>query len=102
MAVSITGVAGPDGGTAEKPVGTVFMALASRKRATSDKLYTFSGNREQIRLLAVEAALELCFNHLQLKNLSALNARYAALYQRHLVPTHATFLKALGAGRWCA
>ncbi len=59
LAVSITGVAGPDGGTAEKPVGTVFMALASRTRATSDKLYTFSGNREQIRLLAVEAALEL-------------------------------------------
>lgn len=59
IAVSITGVAGPDGGSDEKPVGTVFMGVASRKRKTQDKHYVFSGKREEVRLYSVDAALDL-------------------------------------------
>ena len=48
IAGSVTGVAGPDGGTAAKPVGTVCFAIAHANLHQTYKQY-FSGNREQIR-----------------------------------------------------
>ena len=48
IAGSVTGVAGPDGGTAAKPVGTVCFAIAQANLHQTYKQY-FSGNREQIR-----------------------------------------------------
>ena len=56
-AISITGIAGPDGGTDEKPVGLVFIGLADHKKATARK-FQFGSNREAIRIRAVYAALE--------------------------------------------
>ena len=61
IAVAVSGVAGPDGGTAEKPVGTVWFAWAVRDGAkeridTSNQL--FSGDRELIRELTVAHALQ--------------------------------------------
>jgi PncC family amidohydrolase len=54
--ISVTGIAGPDGGTPTKPVGTVWLGLALRGRAET-RLLQLSGDREQIRRGAVEGAL---------------------------------------------
>jgi nicotinamide-nucleotide amidase len=58
FAVSISGVAGPDGGTPDKPVGTVWLALASEAGVTTKKL-SWPGARDQIRTLASWWALKL-------------------------------------------
>ncbi len=57
-AVAVTGIAGPDGGTAEKPVGTVWFAWAARGDATHSVLGYFEGGREAIRRAAVACALQ--------------------------------------------
>ena len=57
MAVAITGIAGPGGGTAEKPVGTVCFAWALRKQPVQTGTKQFSGDREAVRRAAVKAAL---------------------------------------------
>lgn len=56
IALSITGVAGPSGGTKETPVGTVYCGVATADGAHS-KLYHFSGSRERVRAQAVVAAI---------------------------------------------
>jgi len=56
--ISITGVAGPEGGSAEKPVGTVFVGLADSKE-TAVKQYSFPGNRSRVRFSSSQAALNL-------------------------------------------
>lgn len=58
IAVAISGVAGPDGGTPEKPVGLVWVAWAQRLRPAQAEQYQFSGDRDAVRLQAVEAALQ--------------------------------------------
>ena len=60
VAVAVSGIAGPDGGTPAKPVGTVWFAWATRSRAgaiTRTQLHRFEGDREQVRLQAVVTAL---------------------------------------------
>ena len=56
VAISITGIAGPGGGTEEKPVGLVYIGCG-RKHHIVVKQYHFSGNRTQIREACVENAL---------------------------------------------
>jgi nicotinamide-nucleotide amidase len=58
LAVSVSGVAGPDGGTPDKPVGTVWLALASAAGVTTKKL-SWPGARDQVRMLASWSALKL-------------------------------------------
>ncbi|HEX2220339.1 MAG TPA: nicotinamide-nucleotide amidohydrolase family protein, partial [Gemmatimonadales bacterium] len=58
LAVSVTGIAGPSGGTEEKPVGTVWFALAS-PGATDTKRVVFLGSRKEIRDRAAQTALFL-------------------------------------------
>jgi nicotinamide-nucleotide amidase len=58
LAVAVSGIAGPDGGTPEKPVGTVWLALASSSGTVTKKL-GWPGAREQIRQLAAWWALKL-------------------------------------------
>lgn len=58
VAVSITGIAGPDGGTKEKPVGLVYIGV-SVKGDMRVKEYHFTGNRAKIRESAVVAAMTL-------------------------------------------
>lgn len=55
-AISVSGIAGPGGGTMQKPVGLVYVAVAIQKRNRSFK-FTFSGNRRQIRSQTVREAL---------------------------------------------
>ena len=58
LAVSLTGIAGPGGGSAEKPVGLVWFGLASKTGTTTDKKM-FPGDREAVRTAAIEHALNL-------------------------------------------
>lgn len=64
VAIAITGVAGPDGGTPEKPVGTVWFAVALREPGTAEggsveaRMQRFTGDREAIRRHSVKYALE--------------------------------------------
>lgn len=57
-AVVTTGIAGPDGGSAEKPVGLVFIGCYAKGTVTSYKCQ-FDGDRQQVRHAAVQRALEL-------------------------------------------
>lgn len=57
FAVSLTGVAGPDGGTAAKPVGLVHMAIADRNGIVSERVLNYSFDRERIRNYAAAIAL---------------------------------------------
>lgn len=65
-ALSISGIAGPDGGSAEKPVGTVWFGLATKQRIWAKK-YIFNGQRDQIRSQAVIFALHLLHQYLYRK-----------------------------------
>lgn len=56
VSISITGIAGPDGGSIEKPVGTVWIALASINKTTHAITKIFSGERAQIREQTIEWA----------------------------------------------
>jgi nicotinamide-nucleotide amidase len=59
LAVSITGIAGPGGGSERKPVGLVYFGLARRGREPRIERHVFPGDRAAIRRAAVECALEL-------------------------------------------
>ncbi len=61
VAVSITGIAGPDGGTKEKPVGLVYIACNVKGNIRVQK-YNFVGNRSEVRESATMAALLLLKN----------------------------------------
>jgi nicotinamide-nucleotide amidase len=56
--VGVTGIAGPTGGSAEKPVGLVYIALADDTQSTARKLL-FPGDRQFIRTLSVNTALDM-------------------------------------------
>lgn len=58
VGVGVTGIAGPGGGTEEKPVGTVAVAAVT-DRATRSRLFRFLGEREQIKFQASQAALDM-------------------------------------------
>jgi nicotinamide-nucleotide amidase len=62
IGVAVTGIAGPTGGTEEKPVGTVFVALAHTdgggETVTECKSYRFMGDRDRVRLISSQVALE--------------------------------------------
>jgi nicotinamide-nucleotide amidase len=55
--VSVTGIAGPEGGTLEKPVGTVFIALQNKTEMICYQKY-FSGTRHEIRQKTIKFSLE--------------------------------------------
>ena len=58
-AVAITGIAGPGGGSAEKPVGLVYLGAARRGGVPSHERHDFAGGRAAVRRASVAAALDL-------------------------------------------
>jgi nicotinamide-nucleotide amidase len=72
IAIAISGIAGPDGGTADKPVGTVWFAVARRRRAgrPSAASRVFSGDREAVRRQSVAFALQLILQCVALGDLN--------------------------------
>lgn len=63
LALGITGIAGPGGGTAEKPVGLTYIAMASKEGVKCRK-FRFLADRETNKLLASQAALDMVRRHL--------------------------------------
>ena len=63
IGVSVSGIAGPGGGTEEKPVGTTWIGLAAHDGEWA-KVWLFAGNREQNKRSAAEAALQLLLDYL--------------------------------------
>lgn len=64
IAVALTGVAGPDGGTAEKPVGLVYLGCARRGGETAVERHHFPGDRDAVREASIIAAFSLVLRQL--------------------------------------
>jgi len=64
LAVSTTGIAGPEGGTKQKPVGTVYIGLAAKGENTGVEEFHFRGDRDTIRMVSVNKALFMVFRHI--------------------------------------
>jgi nicotinamide-nucleotide amidase len=59
LALAVTGIAGPEGGTADKPLGLVWFALAVKHGATETLSRQFDGDRDAVRRQAVQTGLDL-------------------------------------------
>ena len=57
IAVAVSGIAGPDGGSVEKPVGTVCLGWAVKGKESTAQRFRYTGNRRAVRLAAVADAL---------------------------------------------
>jgi nicotinamide-nucleotide amidase len=64
LAVAVSGVAGPTGGSPQKPVGTVWHCVTTRSGSVVAELLRFPGDRENIRRLTVEHALQLAIGQI--------------------------------------
>jgi len=62
-AIAVSGIAGPTGGTEEKPVGTVYIGIKNRTESIV-QLHLFKGNREEVQNQATETAIALLKNNL--------------------------------------
>ncbi|MCD9116282.1 CinA family protein [Pseudomonas bijieensis] len=62
FAVAVSGIAGPDGGSPNKPVGTVWLAWGVGEKVVSEQQF-FAGNRDEVRRQTVKAALEGLLQH---------------------------------------
>ena len=59
LAVSVTGIAGPGGGTSQKPVGLVYIGVATREDGARVERCVFPGDRGEVRRVAIVRALEV-------------------------------------------
>ncbi len=59
VTVSVTGIAGPGGATADKPVGLVYLGVCRRGREATHEQHVFSGDRRAVRQASLLAALDL-------------------------------------------
>lgn len=66
VGVAVTGIAGPGGGTEEKPVGLVYISVCAKDDATVTK-NIFSGDREEVRNKTVDTALKLLIEKIEEK-----------------------------------
>lgn len=63
IAISVTGIAGPSGGTDQKPIGLVYIGIATKKNITTKK-FLFTGNRDTIRHKATYESLNFALESL--------------------------------------
>lgn len=75
-AVSVTGVAGPDGGTEECPVGLVYIGCYLKGKTVTER-HLFDGDRMQVRQAATQAALHLLKKRLELEDAEESYADYS-------------------------
>jgi len=59
IAISITGIAGPNGGTKDKPVGTVWIGIAHKSLKPDTRRFVFPGDRDSVRQLSAQAAIQI-------------------------------------------
>lgn len=64
VAVSVSGIAGPGGGSMEKPVGLVYIAVAALEKQAHSHKFIFSGTREEVRQKTALEALKLVLNEI--------------------------------------
>ena len=64
IAIAVTGIAGPGGGTEEKPVGLVYISVASKWKETQIYKNLFDGNRDEVRQKTVIRALALALENI--------------------------------------
>jgi len=64
IALSITGIAGPDGGTAEKPVGLTYIGISAGDDTLVVQRHVWPGDREAVKAASAEAALQLALDTL--------------------------------------
>ncbi len=57
LSIAVSGIAGPDGGSADKPVGTVWIAVGVRGRPGASRCFAFTGSRDMIRRRSAVAAM---------------------------------------------
>ncbi len=69
VAISVTGISGPTGGTDQKPVGTVFLGYADNQQSFTKEIF-YSGTREQVRRFATYSALNLLVKFTNSKQVS--------------------------------
>ena len=67
MGLSVSGIAGPEGGTKEKPVGTVWIGVSTPKLDEAE-MFTFSGDRGSIKEQAAQSAMEIAIRYLSEQN----------------------------------
>jgi PncC family amidohydrolase len=65
ISLAVSGIAGPGGGTPEKPVGTTWIGLVTAEGEIAQLFHFSSGDREKNKALAVDAALQLLLDYLQ-------------------------------------
>ena len=70
--LAITGIAGPDGGSVEKPVGTVWMAICRPDGSSLSQHFLFHGSRHEIQAQAVESAIALLYKAILNENTTCL------------------------------
>ncbi|MBW6519787.1 MAG: CinA family nicotinamide mononucleotide deamidase-related protein [Desulfoarculaceae bacterium] len=67
IGIAVTGIAGPDGGTADKPVGTIYIGMATKNNVQTH-LFHFAGSRRQIQEITAKTALDLVRHYLLQQN----------------------------------
>ncbi len=63
IAISVTGIAGPGGGSLEKPVGTVYIAWIIKGQSATCRKYSFIGDRARVRQESIKTALIACLEY---------------------------------------
>ena len=65
ISVSVSGIAGPGGGSEEKPVGLVYIGIKSKDNDAKSYRFIFAGTREEVRLETVKKAIELVIEEIE-------------------------------------